>query len=109
MEKTFSATGLVYGNLWGGGKGSYPSESFERFTSLKALMAKARKMLKSGALDSGMGFNGLQGAVLLVKEIQTIKQDGKLFCRSESTHHFIGKLSSKEKGFLLDNINMFLI
>ena len=105
MERKFNAKGLVYGNYWGGGRGAYPSESFEGHSSLEALMAKARKMLKSGALDSGMGFESLIGAYLVVEEVRSIDQIGETFSRSVYSHHFIGRLSTKEKYFLSENIS----
>jgi len=109
MKIKFNATGLVYGNCWGGGRVAYPSKPLKGYSSLKTLMAKARKMCKSGALDSGMGFESLIGAILVVEEVRSIDQIGETFTNSVCSHHFLGKLSSKDKGFLLDNINMFLI
>ena len=58
--------------------------------------------MKSGALDSGMGFEFLKGAVLDIEEIETTKYKGKEFKRSEYITEFIGDLSKKEQDFLLE-------
>jgi len=101
--KVFNATGLVYGNLWGGGRGSYPVRKLEWFSSKEKLLEEAEKGL-DGSLDSGMGYESLIGAILLIEEIETIKVDEKEYSRTEYSEEFIGKLSEKEKEFLIDRI-----
>ena len=102
MNKTYISSGLVYGKLWGGGFGAYPASKLEANT-LKELLTIAKKDLKSGALDSGMGFDGLKGALLNITEIETQTIKGKLFQRSEYLSEFIGDLTEVEKQFLVDN------
>ena len=99
--KNYIAKGLVLGKVWGGGFGSYTSREVIGKTKAE-LLAKAKVDLKSGALDSGMGFEFLKGAVLDIEEIETIKYKGKEFKRSEYITEFIGDLSRKEKDFLLE-------
>ena len=100
MNKTYHAKGLVYGNLWGGGRGAYSARPLKNFQSKKELISEAERMLKEGSLDSRMGYESLIGARLVIKEVETITQNKKNFSRSEFNVVFIGKLTQKEKRFL---------
>jgi len=80
--KKFKSTGFVLGNYWGGGKGYYPAEKLEAKTR-KALENKINKGIQEGWLDSGMGFDGLLGAIIEIETIETITKDKKSFNRSE--------------------------
>ena len=99
--KNFIARGLVYGKNWGGGFGAYASREIREKTKA-GLLVRAKADLKSGALDSGMGFEFLAGALLDIEEIETIKIKGKEFKRSEFKSIFIGDLTEKEQNFLLE-------
>ena len=101
MKTEYIAKGFVYGKCWGGGFGGYPSREVTGKTEAE-LLAKAEADLKSGALDSGMGFEFLKGAVLNIEEIETIKYKDKEFKRSEYITEFIGDLTEKEQDFLLE-------
>ena len=102
--KTYKAEGKVLGNLWGGGSGAYGSTILENKTR-KGLLKEANKLLKSGGLDSGMGFESLIGAVISITETETIKVKGKDYERSEFETIFIGDLTDEEEEFLI-NINI---
>ena len=97
--KTYKITGTVFGNLWGGGKGAYPAETLQG-NNLEKLKKEANKLLKNGLLDSGMGYENLIGAYLIIETITTKTINGKKFINSECDNKFIGKLSEKEKDFL---------
>lgn len=99
----YIANGLVYGNCWGGGRAAYKTETLTANTK-KELLKTASEMLKSGGLDSGMGFESLIGAVLGVEEIETIKKDNRNYNRSEFNIEIIGDLSLKEQDFLIENL-----
>ena len=99
--KTYKLTGYVLGNYWGGGQGAYPCERLEN-NDHKKLMQEARSLLKSGGLDSGMGFDGLIGAIVDIEIIDTIEKDGRKYKNSEYETKFIGKLTPKQKTFLED-------
>lgn len=58
--------------------------------------------MKSGGLDSGMGFESLKGALLTVKETETVILKGKEYQREDSLGEFIGNLTEAEQDFLLD-------
>ncbi len=103
MIKNYVARGLVYGNYWGGGRGSYKSETI-RAKTLKTLLKTAKIMLESGALDSGMGYESLVGAIFNVEKIETIEKNGKKYQRSEHNIEIIGDLKEQEWEFLIDNL-----
>lgn len=94
--KKYKSRGVVLGNLWQGGRGFYPAEGLEAKTKAE-LLKKAKEMLKSGALDSGMGFDGLNSAYLMIEEIETIKKNGKEYKNNNFFDEFIGKPSEEEK------------
>jgi len=96
--KTYKSTGLVYGKLWGCGEVSYPAVDLEA-DSREALIEEATEML-DGRLDSGMGFERLLGAILIVEEIESIEVEGKTYQRSEYETVFIGELSDEQQDYL---------
>lgn len=102
MKKTeYIAKGLVYGKLWGGGTGAYPSEVVQAKT-LKTLEKKILKGIETGALDSGMGYEELIGAIMNITKITTIEQNGEEYHKKDNELKFYGTLSEKEKNFLTE-------
>jgi len=95
----FESTGLVFGNYWGGGKGSYPARKLYAETK-SDIIEQAEKGL-NGSLDSGMGYESLIGALLVITEITTINLKGKNYVHKEDDIIFIGDLSEDEQDFLL--------
>jgi len=123
----YKSTGLVYGKYWGGGEGSYPAEKLEADTK-EDLLKKANEDLKSGALDSGMGYEDLKsgaldsgmgyedlksgaldsgmgyesllGALLAITKITTVVINGKSYTNEEEEFEFIGSLSLNQADFL---------
>jgi hypothetical protein len=96
----FKSSGYVYGFLWGGGKGAYPARELQADTK-KDLLKQANEGL-NGSLDSGMGYESLIGALLEITTITTVEIEGKPFTNEERDIEFIGKLSDKDKDFLMD-------
>ena len=103
MIKEYRSKGFVYGRLWGGREGSYPARRLNRHTKI-GLLAEAKKALKVGWLDSGMGYEYLFGALLEIEEIETIEVNNKEYTRSEYETVFIGDLTEKQKEHLLDQL-----
>ena len=97
---TYTSTGTVFGKLWGGGAAAYPAIDLKNKTK-KGLLQEANQLLKTGGLDSGMGFEELIGAVLYIEAIETIVQNGKEYTRSSHTMHTIGHLTDKQVDFIL--------
>lgn len=98
-RQQYTATGIVWGNCWGGGKCGYAAEKITGDT-LGEVKAEAERMLKDGSLDSGMGFESLYAATLNVK-IETIKEiDGKEFIHTDYTVLYLGAVTENEEVFL---------
>ena len=101
-KKEFTSKGLVYGNLWGGGRGAY---SARRLTSdtFDGIIKQANGGL-AGSLDDGMGYESLIGAALIITEISTIFKDGKEYKHYDASLHFVGNLTPEDKDFLEDYV-----
>jgi hypothetical protein len=95
----YNANGYVLGNLWGGGIGGYRSEPLEAKTK-EDLLKQAKKKLKDGSLDSGMGFDGLLGAKLLIEKVTTKTIGGRDFVHREHENEYIGNLTEEQLDFL---------
>jgi hypothetical protein len=100
MGKKYFASGFVYGKNWGGGFSAYPCIKLQANTE-EDLLIQAKKELKSGGLDSGMGYESLKGALLNIEEVETITVKNKNYNRSEYFIAFIGDLTEQEQDFLL--------
>jgi hypothetical protein len=100
-KKEYIAEGIVYGKTWGGGFGAYPASRITA-KSKAEILSKAGQDLKSGALDSGMGFEFLKGARLDIKEVTRIIVKGKEYQRADYITEFIGNLTEQEQDFLLE-------
>jgi hypothetical protein len=81
-KPTYSAEGVVQGNLWMGGKAYYAAKKVSG-DSLPELHKKVAEGVDSGTLDSGMGFNGLNGAFMAVTKKTKAKIKGKEFLNEE--------------------------
>jgi hypothetical protein len=97
----YFSKGLVHGHYWGGGKGCYKAEKLTADTK-EELISKATEMLESGALDSGMGYESLIGALLDITQVTTITVDGDLYHNEKSEMEFIGDLTVEEIDFLTE-------
>jgi hypothetical protein len=101
MEKQieFKSRGTVLGNYWGGGQGSYSARTF--FASSKEeLIELNKKALADGSLDSGMGYESLIGARLVITTTTTINIEEKPYTNSEIEIEFIGELDDDQINFL---------
>lgn len=83
MSKSYSAEGIVWGRLWGGGKGGYAARKLYA-TSKSELYRKIENALDDGSLDSGMGYEHLLGAVMVIITKTTITVGGDLFTNESS-------------------------
>lgn len=99
-EKVFyTADGVVLGNYWGGGKGWYPAERYnaDKFTTLKnRIKDDFESGALSGALDSGMGYESLVGAFMVVIKHTIIEYKGKEFENETSSRMWLGKVNKRE-------------
>ena len=103
MEKSvkFTAKGHVLGNYWGGGQGAYPTIKFSG-DSKEEILEKANAALNDGSMDSGMGYESLIGAILVLKETTKIIVDGKEFVNDEYEEISVGKMKDDQLQFLED-------
>jgi hypothetical protein len=97
---SYTSNGRVLGNYWGGGSGSYAATSFHSDISKEDLIKQNEEALKSGALDSGMGYESLIGALLIIETRTEIIFEGKLYKNLEHENYFIGDLNEEQKEFL---------
>jgi hypothetical protein len=94
--KRITVTGIVYGNCWGGGQCGFKARKIEGGT-LKEVKAEAQRMLENGSLDSGMGYESLNGAVLEAK-IETIKMiDGEEYINTKYLVFTVGKTTEFQR------------
>ena len=102
--KKFSSIGVVLGKLWGGGDGAYPAEKLYADTKDK-LIKEAKTLLKNGGLDSGMGFEYLKGALLLITEQTIVLIKNKEYHHEDFETVYLGDLTHKDKLFLKKTIH----
>lgn len=102
FQKHYISNGIVLGNLWGGGVGSYEATNFSS-NSYDDLIEQNEKALKSGNLDSGMGFESLIEALLTIEITEIVTLEGKEYNRKDYENIFIGELSQEQMDFLENN------
>lgn len=102
IVSSFSAKGLVLGNMWGDGKGTYTSTKIEAPTLLE-LEEKINQSLADGTLDSGGGFNGLIAVVMVVTETKSIEIEGEVYKNSKEETSIFGEVSPEEEDFLWES------
>ena len=98
-KTTFTATGVVLGNYWGGGKGAYAARTLSA-NSEEELIKLAEQGIKDGSLDSGMGYQSLVGAALTITKTTRVEIDGKPFFNREHNDVLIGELDESDADFL---------
>jgi hypothetical protein len=110
MKKTitYKATGLVLGNTWGGGRGAYDTVPLQSDTK-EELLAEANRLLIKNALDNGMGFESLVGAVLSVTKRTIIEVEGDEYINEKYEIEVIGTLSEDEIEWVQQNVLFNLV
>jgi len=102
MTKDFIITGMVLGNLWMGGVGSYPMQRITATTRKKAL-DEAKKRLKNNKLTGTGDFNGEVGAMLRIECIRKGIISGREYTNSEvEPMQVIGVVTADQIEFLLE-------
>lgn len=61
--KKYRASGYVYGKYWGGGSGAYQAENYKN-DNIEELRKEINKDVETGAIDSGMGYQEVLGAIM---------------------------------------------
>jgi hypothetical protein len=71
----YSARGICWGRDWGFGLSGFKAQDYKFFTSEEELGSKIMEDIRSGAIDSGMGFETICGAVMeiTIEKVKYIK------------------------------------
>ena len=104
---SYSARGYVYGNYWGGGRGTYPSQRYlDR--SIKNIITDINNDFKSGGLDGGMGYESLIYAKMEIKTKWMVKINGEEYYRETFCYKELGSLDDLDPDdyIMLDNIDL---
>ena len=96
---SYHAEGFLLGNLWGGGKGAYPTIKLTS-DSIYGIRELAENALSDGSLDSGMGYQSLIGAILNVEIKTEVLIEGKKFINREYDEISIGNIDEMDIEFL---------
>lgn len=70
--------------------------------SLKELREEIEKQLENGSLDSGMGFESLIGAIMVIDEIDSREIDGKTFIAHDYNDEFFGDITPEQEELLIE-------
>lgn len=96
ITTTYSAKGIVYGKYWGGGSGWYAARTYRDYDSLAKLKTAIKKDYKSGRLDSGMGYESLLGALMIITIHKKMIADGTIWGRDEEIKFKLGKFNEDD-------------
>ena len=90
LSTSYIANGYVLGKCWGGGSGSYPARRYSN-TDKEALVEEITKDFKSGALDSGFGFESLLAAEMEITTVSSVEIDGKEYTNESVENLTLGE------------------
>lgn len=97
--KSYYTKGVVLGELWQGGEGSYRAER-QRGKTRKQVLERAQYNLENNLLTGHGDFQYLIGAYLKIIEVEEIRRNGKPFYAETEEKIYIGKLTKKQQDFL---------
>ena len=97
----YQAQGVCIGRLWSFEDGAYPTIKFNN-SNKDELYNEIEESVKSGSIDSGMGFESIRGALMTITTKTTITVDDKTFTNEESETDIFGKVSDDEIDYLED-------
>ena len=100
---TYKATGIVLGNCWGSGVCSYAAHTLTA-TNRASLVQQIENGIKDGSLDSGMGFESLIGAAMMIDEIDSREIDGKAFVAHDYESEIFGDVTPEQEEMLIEAI-----
>lgn len=98
---TYKATGIVLGNNWGGGISGYPANKINA-NSLRELREEIEERLENGSLDSGMGYQSLIGAIMVIDTIDSREIDGKVFISHDYEDEIFGDITPEQEEWLIE-------
>lgn len=101
--KSYRCHGFVLGNSWGGGEGAYPAEELIADT-LPGIESKIEAGVDDGSLDSGMGFEKLIGALMIIETERKIIINNVAYRNTTTKRYYSKGLTPKQKWFLSHNL-----
>lgn len=104
IEQTWTSTGVVLGNLWGGGQGTYQARKMYSALSKEQLLERVKAALENGSLDGGMGFESLVGAYIIIKTTTQIVYKGEPYFNNRHEALYLGNLTEEQELFLLESL-----
>lgn len=85
------ATGVVWGTCWDGRECGYAATKIQGETE-EEVLNELNKAFAEGWLDSGMGFERLNGALMRVTKTYQIEVNGNFYERKEEDFIKLGKM-----------------
>ena len=89
--KRYSTIGYVWGHCWGGGEVGYTAKQLKA-NDMKSIKEQAIEGIENKSLDTGMGFEKITGALLLVKIEDVITIDKKEYINTEYQNLVVGNI-----------------
>jgi hypothetical protein len=94
-EVYYTAGGVVLGECWTGERVYYQARAYCE-SRLSDIRREIREDFKTGALDSGMGYRGLIGALMIITKYTMIKYKGREFINATSKRMYLGEIDRDE-------------
>lgn len=111
MDKVtkYIAQGVVYGNYWGGGSGTYSSKIIYANSS-EDLNLQIHKGIEDGSLDWGMGYERLLAAAMNITVINTIVFEDEEYVNEQYYTQYFGtdNLTDEQIDFLEEALDNFI-
>ena len=82
MNNEYKAEGFVVGITWSGDIVGFEANKYHN-TDLNKLKEDINKDFKSGGLDSGMGYQRLEAALMFITTTSYVEVDGKTYSRDD--------------------------
>jgi hypothetical protein len=95
----YKAKGYVYGHLWGGEEGIYPSEVLYG-DDIDKLKDEIKEKIEDGSLDSGMGYQKLVGALIEITKYEDIVINDNVYTNKSYSLEYFGDLNELQQEFL---------
>ena len=103
-ELEYQADGIITGHFWGGGIGFYYARKYTDFKSLDDLKETIKKDFKSGAIDSGFGFEKIIGARMKIDKINIRTIDGDDYVNVKHEIFELGDMSEYYNAIEQENV-----
>lgn len=96
LNTKYYARGVVFGKTWDGIDGYYTSKKYVEENNRNDLIKRIKEDYKSGKLDSGFGFERLNGAFIVITVVRQIKYCGKIYENRTNEDLLIGNITKAD-------------